>query len=211
MESFVCRAEWKRRCCSLPQKSTDLWSVVIHLVTISTGYVGCCDFCWQTYSLILTTVKDEQCHFFLTFIYFFLIIKHIICDASCWKWSWFLMSSKVIFICLIQQFTELFLGFLALYHLSCLEAPEQQMAWHHPDSPVSACCFGFSKTRWALNPEYIQKGQTKIRLEQFQSATIKDEHKEPNHPARLLEDREHSNVTEKDKTFLLVWKAIWIR
>lgn len=27
---------------------------------------------------------------------------------------------------------------------SCLEAPEEQMAWHHLDSPVSACLLGLS-------------------------------------------------------------------
>lgn len=81
------------------------------------------------------------------------------------------MSFKVVFIFLIRQFTKLFLGFIGLDHPSCLEAAEQQMAWYHPDSPVSACCFVFSSNpRRALSPKYIQKRQTKIRLEQFQSA-----------------------------------------
>lgn len=51
-------------------------------------------------------------------------------------------------------------GFLAPFllgscsHPSCLEAPEEQMAWHHPGSPVSACLLGLSfDPRLAVSPE----------------------------------------------------------
>lgn len=156
-------------------------------------------------------------------------IKHIIQGAPCWKWSWFLIYSTVVCICLIHQFTKLFLGFLALDRPSCLEAPEQQMAWHHPDGPVSACCFAFSKNpRRALGPEYIQEGQTKIKLEQFQSAIepqLKMRWAQRAKPPRVSSEGQRAFKCDRKKTkpfcflcswcerlFILdpLWVTIWI-
>lgn len=52
---------------------------------------------------------------------------------------------------------------------SCLEAPEEQMAWHHPDSqcqPVSSVCHPIQDQLLALNKH--RKWHTKIRHEQFE-------------------------------------------
>lgn len=62
-----------------------------------------------------------------------------------------------LFIYIVRYFSRAILGIscspssVLLIYPSCLEAPEQQMAWHHPGSPVSACYFGLP--RQALSPE----------------------------------------------------------